>query len=75
MKNCYSMFKCSDGTLICGLKDENGIAYLSSFEFSNNELILIQEKKINYEYIVIINQLKNGNIITGSYRSLIQIWD
>ena len=49
--------------------------YLSSFEFSNNELILIQEKKINYEYIVIINQLKNGNIITGSYRSLIQIWD
>ena len=75
MKDCYSMFKCLDGSLICGLKDENGIAYLTNFEFKDNELVLIKERKLNYNYVVMINQFKDGRIIAGSYTTLIHIWD
>ena len=75
MKNCYSMFKCLDGSLICGLKDENGIGYLTNFEYKENELILIKEKKLNFNTVVSINQFKNGRIIVGSYTTLIHIWD
>ena len=75
MKDCFSMFRCLDGSLICGLRDENRIGYIANFKFEDNEFVLIKEKKLNYGYVVSINQLKDGKIIAGSHTTLIHIWD
>ena len=75
MKDCFSMFKYLDGSLICGLRDENRIGYIANIKFEDNEFVLIKEKKLNYKYVVSINQLKDGKIIAGSYTTLIHIWD
>ena len=67
---CYSICCLSDGTILTG--HENG--YIKQYNFINNELKLIAQKKHHNGIIRVIYQLNNNLILSGSDDRTINIY-
>ena len=67
---CYSICCLSDGTILTG--HENG--YIKQYNFINNELKLIAQKKHHNGIIRVIYQLNNDLILSDSDDRTINIY-
>ena len=73
--NIFSIITCLDGTIICGIEDENENDLLIKYYFDGNNLKKVYEKEsAHYGHILTLVELKNGTIASGGKDGIIKLW-
>ena len=67
---CYSICYLNDGSILTG--DKKG--YIKKWNLNNYELKLIEENKVHDNSILVISQLKDGLLLSGSEDTKINIY-
>ena len=70
-----SIYKCSDGLILCSIIDNNGNYNLVKYKYEGEDLKKIAEKvKAHDSEICSSIELENGVIASGGYDFLIKLW-
>lgn len=72
----YSIRKCLDGNIICGIIDEDRSSSLVVYQFKNGLFEKIEERKgCHNDSILSIIELEDGSIVSGSEDNTIKFWN
>ncbi len=75
IQSINSIFKCSDGLILCSIIDDKGNNNLVKYKYEGEDLKKIIEKVNAHDYeICSCIELENGIIASGGYDYLIKMW-
>ena len=71
----YCIYKCTDGLILCSIRNKNGNCALIKYRYENENMeIIVKKEKIHDGNIYTCIELNDGTIVSGGDDTLIKLW-